>query len=92
MEKRAETEDRDVEMDPDACARFFRPEYFDWADDVAAGESDGEDSVVVVGDIVRLIRLPVSPSFIEAFRQLQVANSLSKEAEAVRLALSFLCP
>lgn len=84
MEKRAETGDGDVEMDPDACARFFRPEYFDWADDVAAGESDGEDSVVVVGETVRSIPLPVPSAFIEAFRQLQVANSLSKEAEAVR--------
>lgn len=82
MEQRAE----DVDMDPDACAKFFRREHFDWADEVAAGESDGEDSVIVVTENVRLSpSAQYASSLIEAFRQLQVANTLHKEAEAVRL-------
>lgn len=73
-------------MDPDACAKFFRREHFDWADEVAAGESDGEDSVIVVTENVRLSpSAQYASSLIEAFRQLQVANTLHKEAEAVRL-------
>lgn len=59
MEKRAAAGNTDVDMDSDACAQFFKPEFFNWADEVAASDTDGEGSVVVVDEKVRLS--PFSP-------------------------------
>lgn len=50
MEKQAE---EDIDMDADARAKFFKREYFDWADDVAEADTDGEESVIITGENVR---------------------------------------